>query len=198
MRILVIVAHPDPHSFNHAIAQAVVELLEEGGHLVWYHDLYAERFDPLLSAPEFPKDASLPNEIRHHCMQLQEAQGIVIVHPNWWGQPPAILKGWVDRVVRPGVAYEFLEGDQGEGIPIGLLKAKVALVLNTSNTAPDRERQVFGDPLERLWRDCIFAFCGVHDVYRRMFQTVVTSSDAERQEWLDEIRQVVLEKFCRH
>ena len=54
-------------------------------------------------------------------------------------QPPAILKGWIDRVMRPGVAYEFLEGDSGEGVPNGLLKAKTALVFNTSNTPEDRE-----------------------------------------------------------
>jgi len=50
-------------------------------------------------------------------MKFSEASGIVIVHPNWWGQPPAILKGWVDRVLRPGVAYEFTEGDQGKVSP---------------------------------------------------------------------------------
>lgn len=55
------------------------------------------------------------------------------------GQPPAILKGWVDRVIRAGVAYEFAEGDSGEGVPIGLLKAKSALVFNTSNTLEERE-----------------------------------------------------------
>ena len=53
-------------------------------------------------------------------------------------QPPAILKGWIDRVMRPGVAYEFLEGGSGKGVPNGLLKAKAALVFNTSNTPEDR------------------------------------------------------------
>jgi len=54
-----------------------------------------------------------------------------VVHPNWWGQPPAILKGWIDRILRPGVAYQFLEGDAGEGVPVGLLKAETALIFNT-------------------------------------------------------------------
>ena len=70
----------------------------------------------------------------------------MIVHPNWWGQPPAILKGWVDRVFRPGIAYRFVEGDAGEGVPIGLLKASAAVVFNTSNTPDARERFAFGDP----------------------------------------------------
>ena len=57
------------------------------------------------------------------------------------GQPPAILKGWIDdRVLRPGIAYEFIEEDSGEGVPNGLLKAKSALVFSTSNTESHREK----------------------------------------------------------
>ena len=63
------------------------------------------------------------------------------------GQPPAILKGWIDRVIRPGVAYRFLEGDSGEGVPLGLLRAQTALVFNTANTPEDRESLVFRDRL---------------------------------------------------
>ena len=63
-----------------------------------------------------------------HQREIKEADGIVVVHPNWWGQPPAILKGWVDRVLREGVAYGFAEGDSGGGLPIGavLMNEKVA------------------------------------------------------------------------
>jgi putative NADPH-quinone reductase len=109
--------------------------------------------------------------------------------------PPAILKGWIDRVLRPGVAYRFAETDSGEGIPAGLLKAKAALVFNTSNTPRQREIEVFGDPLERLWKDCIFAFCGVPVVHRRMFGVMVTSTDARRKAWLEEVSNLVTETF---
>jgi putative NADPH-quinone reductase len=129
----------------------------------------------------------LPPEVQRHCNDLSEADGIIIVHPNWWGQPPAILKGWIDRVMRPGVAYEFLEGDNGEGIPRGLLKAQCAIIFNTSNTKAGREKTVFGDPLEAIWRNCVFGLCGVPNIHRRMFNIVVTSSDSQRKEWLSEV-----------
>ncbi len=161
MQVSVILAHPDPQSFNHAVARAALAALEQKGHRVAFHDLYAEKFDPILPADEIPRAARLTDELEQHCREIAQAEGIVVVHPNWWGQPPAILKGWVDRVIRPGVAYQFLEGDQGEGIPMGLLKAKAALVFNTANTAPEREARVFGDPLETLWKNCIFGLCGV-------------------------------------
>jgi putative NADPH-quinone reductase len=187
MRISVILAHPDPDSFNHAIAQTAVDAIKANGYRVFFHDLYQEKFDPRLNLEEIAKDSILPAVIRKHCDEISEASGIVIVHPNWWGQPPAILKGWVDRVLRPGIAYEFMEGDSGEGIPNGLLKARTALVFNTSNTESEREKDVFGDPLETIWKNCIFGLCGVASFHRRMFNVIVTSTEYQRRDWFNDV-----------
>lgn len=195
MKILVILAHPDPESFNHAIAATVCDTLEKKGHGVIFHDLYAERFDPILPSPEIPEEGLVSEFIHSQCTELQSAEGIVIIHPNWWGQPPAILKGWIDRVIRPGVAYCFEEGDSGEGVPVGLLKARAAVVFNTSNTPDEREMAVFGDPLEAIWKRCIFDLCGVKTFYRRTFSVVITSSTDQRREWLAEASQCIERLF---
>ena len=195
MPISLILAHPESGSFNHAIAQAAIEALNTCGHQVWVHDLYAEGFDPVLPAGEAGRESVLPEAIAAHCREIAAADGIVIIHPNWWGQPPAILKGWVDRVIRPGVAYAFVEGDSGEGVPVGLLRAKAAVVFNTSNTSAMREREIFGDPLETLWKNCIFGLCGVDRFVRRMFGIVVTSSAMQRAQWLEEVRGVIKDTF---
>ena len=195
MKISVILAHPNPGSFNHAIAAAALAALTRAGHKVAFHDLYAEAFDGILPHGEMARSASLPEDVRRHCDEIAEADGLVIVHPNWWGQPPAILKGWIDRVIRPGVAYEFLDGDGGEGIPRGLLKARAAVVFNTANTPAARETAAFGDPLETLWKNCIFGLCGVKRFQRRMFGVVVTSTPQERAAWLAEVAQVVERQF---
>ena len=94
-----------------------------------------------------------------------------------------------------GVAYRFVDGDGGEGVPVGLLRARAALVLNTSNTPPEREARIFGDPLETLWRNCIFGLCGVRRVTRETFSVVVTSTDAERRRWLERVRELVRQCF---
>jgi NAD(P)H dehydrogenase (quinone) len=193
--VSVILGHPCTASFNHAIAETVVQTLQENGRAVRYHDLYDEGFDPILPREEILRDAHLDPAIKRHCEEISEADGIVIVHPNWWGQPPAILKGWIDRVIRVGVAYEFEEGDSGEGVPIGLLKAETALVLNTANTPEERELQVFGDPLERLWRDCVFDLCGVKRFYRKMYRVIVTSTLEQREAWLRDVREIVQQHF---
>jgi NAD(P)H dehydrogenase (quinone) len=195
MNVSVILGHPRRGSFSHAIADTVVETLQRNGHSAYYHDLYAEGFDPITTHGEIPKGAPLDPIIRHHCGEIARADGIIVVHPNWWGQPPAILKGWIDRVIRVGVAYKFEEGDSGEGIPIGLLKAKAALVFNTSNTPEKREVEVFGDPLENLWRTCIFDLCGIKTFYRKMYQVIVTSTPEQRQAWLEDVARVVQEYF---
>lgn len=196
MRVSVILGHPDPNSFNRAIAQAAVDTLRGLGIEVRFHDLQAEGFDPVLPVAELTRDAALPPLVAQHCAEIAEADGLVIIHPNWWGQPPALLKGWVDRVLRPGVAYEFLPGDGGEGVPVGLLKPLTALVLNTSNTPAVRELAAFGDPLERLWADCILSFCGAKKVVRRMFGVICTSSAEQRKAWLAEVGELVRQEFA--
>ena len=195
MRVLVILAHPRSNSFNHAIGEAAVHVLEAEGHQVAFHDLYAEGFDPILGWKEIPKGSQIDGTIAMHCRDLVEAEGIIVVHPNWWGMPPAMLKGWVDRVIRPGVAYEFLEGDSGDGVPRGLLQAQIALVFNTSNTPLQRELEAFGDPLQTLWKNCIFGLCGIGDFRRKSYGVVVTSTEEQRQAWLDDVRETVRQCF---
>jgi len=195
MNILVILGHPEANSFNHAMAVRVIKTLTRSAHTVTFHDLYAEGFDPVMPYAEIPEKAVLPEDIKLHCQDLVSADGIIVIHPNWWGQPPAMVKGWIDRVLRPGVAYQFLEGDGGQGVPVGLLRARTAVVLNTSNTQKKRELDVFGDPLETLWKKCIFDLCGVTTFFRTMFSTVVESTPLQRSAWLDEVEEIVERHF---
>lgn len=195
MKISVILGHPYENSFNSAIAETVVDILKENGHMVMFHDLYREKFNPVIPKDELVSDQTKDNLVEVHQQEIREADGIIIVHPNWWGQPPAILKGWVDRVLRENVAYTFPAGDNGGGLPIGLLKAKVGLVFNTSNTPERREVEKFGDPLNRLWKDCIFDFCGISIFDRMMFKVVADSSHAKREEWLNQTKDMVNHYF---
>jgi NAD(P)H dehydrogenase (quinone) len=190
MKVLVVLGHQNQGSFCHAIAQTAIEQLRAAGHDVVFHDLYAEQFDPLLTQAELEKKAALEPIVERHIGELLSADGYVIVHPNWWGQPPAILKGWVDRVVRQGRAYEF-----GPGGVIGLLKGKRAVVFTTSNTPRDDELRLFGDPLENLWKNCVFGFCGVKDFARRNFESIVLSTPEQRTQWLADVRELVRKRF---
>ncbi len=198
MKILVILGHPRPGSFNHAIAETAVAALRGEGHDVTFHDLCAEGFEPLLPPGEESRGAELSPEIAAHCEEVSWAEGFVIIHPNWWGMPPAVLKGWVDRVLRVDTGYRFEEqGDCGEGVPRGLLRAERAVVFNTADTPAEREVEVFGDPLETIWKNCIFGLCGVHDVHRRTFSVVCVSDAERRRKWLDEVDGTLRRLFPR-
>ena len=106
--------------------------------------------------------------------------------------PPAILKGWIDRVIREGVAYEFT----AQGVN-GLLKGRKAVVLTTSNTPREDELKLYGDPLENLWKACVFNLCGVEDFYRRNFESIIMSTPEQRAGWLKEVRQIIRQRFHR-
>jgi NAD(P)H dehydrogenase (quinone) len=196
MKILVVLGHPRPGSYNHALAGAVCETLRQNAHDIVFHDLYAENFPPLLTPAEIPHNAALDPVIARHCAELAAAEGIVIIHPNWSGQPPAILKGWIDRVFRSGVAYRYIE-EGGSAWPVGLLKAGAAVVINTSDTPAAVEKEVFGDPLDTIWRNCVLGFAGVKNVHRQSFGPIITSAAEQRRQWLGETVELVNEVFSR-
>lgn len=184
MIALVVVSHPSTDSFNHALADAVRRTWASLGCDVAFHDLYREGFQPLLTAEEHRGAASVDPVVQAHIARLREADLLAVIHPNTWGAPPAMMKGWIDRVFAEEAAFAFPKGtDQGDA-PIGLLKLRAALVLNTGNTVAERELNHFGDPLDRIWRRCILNFCGVDEVSRALFGVVATSSPDERAAWL--------------
>ena len=192
MKILVVIGHQNPGSFCHAIAQTAIEELRLAGHEIVFHDLYVEKFDPILTQEEILAKTPACPVVNQHIAELLACDGIIVVHPNWWGQPPALLKGWIDRVFRQGSIYRFTA--QG---PVGELAGKTALVLTTSNTPRDVELAAYGDPLENLWKNCVFALCGIESdqFQRRNFESIIMSTPADRKAWLDDVRQLVRQRF---
>jgi putative NADPH-quinone reductase len=199
--VVVLLAHPRAGSFNHALAARVVDTLARAGTPVRFHDLYAEGFDPVLTAEEAYTSGSRAEEflaaepdplVRRHRDELREASGLVAVHPNWWGKPPAILSGWLDRILVPGVAYRL---DDAGGAPESLLVLRRLLVVNTSDTTEDRERTLFGDPLEAIWRRCLAPYLGEPEVRRLVLRVVAGAGASERATWLDDVEAEVLRLF---
>jgi len=113
MRVLVLHAHPDPASFGAALHEAVVAGLRQRGHEVDDCDLYAERFDPVLSREE---RASYHDPVKNslsvagYVSRLQAAEALVLCFPVWNYGYPAILKGYFDRVFLPGVSFRLVDG----------------------------------------------------------------------------------------
>ena len=202
--VVLLLAHPRPGSFNHAIAGRVRDVLVRAGRPVRFHDLYAEGFDPVLTAEEAYTSGTRAEEflaaapdplVRRHREELREASGLVAVHPNWWGKPPAILGGWLDRILVPGVAYRL---DDAGGAPEPLLALRRLLVVNTSDTPEERERTLFGDPLDAIWRRCLAPYLGEPVVRRRVLRVVADADERQRAGWLEDVETEVRQLFGGH
>ncbi len=191
MKTLVLLAHPKPGSFNHAIADAVCQYLEELGQEPVLHDLYAERFDPVLPVEELElANDKLPSPLKEYQAEILDAKGLVFVHPNWWGNPPAILSGWIDRVLKNDFAYRFTEKG-----PVPMLGDKIVQVFSTSNTPRDVELNVYRDPLENFWKVVVFGLCGCESFERRNFEPIILSDVDQRHGWLREVGETIHRRF---
>ena len=109
MRVLVVVAHPNQQSYTRAVASAAVQSLTEAGHSVTELDLYALGFRAAMSADErrayHGEQPVLDPLVTDHIAALKQADALVFVYPTWWSSMPAILKGWLERVMVPGVGF---------------------------------------------------------------------------------------------
>ena len=112
MRALVVYCHPYPESLVHAALERVLAGLAAGGHDVRLTDLYADGFDPAMSAVERAahSEPTVSPELQRYADDLAWAVALVLVYPTWWAGQPAMLKGWIDRVWTAGVAWELPEG----------------------------------------------------------------------------------------
>jgi NAD(P)H dehydrogenase (quinone) len=191
MKATVILAHPYPKSFNHAIYNTIIDTLNENHIVTFNHDLYNENFNPVLTENELGTDKSDDHLVNKYANELVESDYLFFIHPNWWGQPPAIMKGYIDRVIRPPHAYDFPQNDSGGGLPVEKFGAKFGIVFNTSNTDCDREENYFGDPLEKIWRQCVFGFLGIRKYHRRMFSIIADSTENERVNCLEIVKEDV-------
>jgi NAD(P)H dehydrogenase (quinone) len=112
LRVLVVYAHPLETSFIAALHQRVVETLRAGGHRVDDLDLYAERFDPVMSREQFAHyvDTSVnTREVEPYVERLRDAEALILVFPVWFDGLPAMLQGYFQRVFLPGVALRIDE-----------------------------------------------------------------------------------------
>ena len=187
MNVLIVYAHPNPLSFNQSILKVIDSAFKKRGDTVRLKDLYAERFDPVLSEAQLSlqNEGKLPDQILHEQDQVVWADTIVVIYPLWWFDRPAILKGWFDRVFTNGFAFTY-----GENGLRGLLVGKRAIVVVTAGGT----REDFGknaDQLTKSTTEGTLAFCGITDIIDRVFYSVPDVTDEERKGMLDEIERMV-------
>ncbi len=148
MRILLLYAHPNPNSFVAALHRTALETLRADGHVVDDCDLYAEKFDPLLSRDERGSYHAVPSNrapVEAHIQRLERAEALVLVYPVWNFGFPAILKGYFDRVFLPGVSFRLQNG-----LTVPNLRNIRHLIAVTTYGAPRHRAMLLGDPPRKI------------------------------------------------
>ena len=182
----------------HALAEAAAAALSDAGHEITVRDLYADGFNPVLDPAEVMTTRAAGEDAitagadaltAQYRRELATADTLVVAHPNWWGKPPAIMAGWMDRVLAPGVVYELREADAE---PTCLLSLRRLVVLNTGDTPLQREIDVFGDPLASVWERCVGAYLGDATITRLLATPLSGSTAGQRDAWLADARRLTI------
>ncbi|MEQ8199923.1 MAG: NAD(P)H-dependent oxidoreductase [Syntrophomonadaceae bacterium] len=189
MQVMVIYAHPNPRSFNAAIAAVVREEAKKKGARVKFKDLYAMNWDPVLRGRDFEgyQSGNLPADIKTEQDDLLWADSVIMIAPVWWTGVPAILKGYIDRVFSNGFAFEYTKTGSK-----GLLTGKKGLLITTSGA--DEETALQGTMIDTIRRSAVnsvFGFCGFSVYKYKNFFAVPRSTDQQRTEMLADLRQYI-------
>lgn len=195
MKHLVVLAHPRERSFTRSVATTYIDCVEALGHTVQLRDLYAMKFNP-VGAPEeaFTRPVGEPPaDVRVEMDHLIAADVVTFVSPVWWISTPAILKGWLDRVLRGG-GFAYGYGPNG---PRGALVGKQGLVFTSSGSTQHEfvdSRKL--DAIRVMWGAGTVEFCGIKLLEHLHFGPVGSRSSADQIEAnLQEVRSAVARHF---
>lgn len=186
-RVLVVVCHPNPASYTHAVLGSVRQGLGDAGCEVQVLDLYAEGFDPVLIVDETHRrrDLGEVEETRPHREQIAWCEVMVFVYPVWWGGFPAMLKGYLDRTFVSGLTYTFEGRPRTAVLPRGLMGGKDAHFFYTLDSPG---LVAWLDPGWLSMYLTIFRYCGFRRIRRHYLARSKLATPERRAGWLEEVR----------
>ena len=189
MKWSISLAHPNPGSFNHAVCSAFVEGLKEAGAAYKVNDLYASGFNPLMAGDDFNQfgdNGVLPEDVLAEQEKIEGVNGLALIYPVWWNEAPAILKGWLDRVLSKGWAYDISAAGEFKA----LLKLKKVVILNTADNPIELLEDIGLNTAARLTKaDGTCLFCGAAEIDHRILGEV-SSDEKGRKRFLMEVKEL--------
>jgi NAD(P)H dehydrogenase (quinone) len=188
MNHLIISAHPSEKSFSNYVASNLVSKSIENGWEVIWHDLYKSGFNPVLSPSDLQllKDGVTPMDIKTEQQKIASAEIISVIYPLWWASFPGILKGYIDRVLSNGFAFQY-----GKGGASGLLtEKKVILHTTMGNTVEEYQEKGLIEAFKRSQGDEVFGFCGMDVVGHYFYPQITLADEAQRDLFLSKALKV--------
>ena len=186
-KIFLIYGHYDEASFNAAIRDTFIKTTEESGNTVDLVDLYKEKFDPVFAGEEPGED------VLNHRKRIEACDIIVLIAPIWNFRMPAIVEGWIDKVMAPPWAFTFKQLVGNYGYPIGKLKQKKAIIFCTYGSPRLAITTFFLNlPIRRLKRG-VFHMCGIYNIIYRSYFAVPFVIDKKRKEFLEDVEKTAID-----
>jgi putative NADPH-quinone reductase len=192
MKVLVVLAHPNPDSFSHAIVDRLKSTLANREHSVSVIDLYGLDYSPALTRAElaaYPtSEPAIDPLVIEHTRLIQECSTIVFVYPTWWSSMPAILKGWIDRTMLPGIAFSV--DPQTLKLQPGLTNVRRLIGISTFG-GPRLASLVVRDNGSKIVTRSLRAVCHrrCRTTWPRMFN-VDSSTIAQREKFLRRVERI--------
>ena len=185
-KIFIVYGHYNDQSFNAAIKNIFIKTSEEKGNKIDCVDLYKEKFNPVFSG-EKPDSVVIDHQKR-----IEQSDVIVLIAPIWNFRMPAIVEGWIDKILAPPWAFKFKKIFGNYGYPVGNLKGKKAVVFCTYGSPQFAIRTFFLNmPTKRLRRG-VFNICGITDVVYKRFFAVPFVSPEKRKKYLEVVKKTAL------
>lgn len=182
---VIIQGHPDPGARHlcHALADAYAEGATSAGHEVSRIELAQLEF-PLLRTQQDFEAGQLPSALIPARNAITSAGHIVIIFPLWLGTMPALVKGFLEQIMRPGIAFEYRK----EGFPRQLLRGRSAHIVVTMGMPAIIYRWYFQAHGVRGLERNVLRFAGMKPVRQTLLGMVQAASERKRQRWLDQMR----------
>lgn len=179
-RILIILGHPDKNSFCGEISSRYQTAAQSAGHHCKLLRLGDLQFNPILQHG-YQKRTELEPDLVMAIDEIKNADHLVFVYPTWWGNLPALLKGFIDRTFLPGITFRYRENSL---LWDKLLTGKTARLITTMDSPAFYYKLVYFSPGQRSMRKATLNFCGVRKVKGTIFGPIKSSSTSKRNKWL--------------
>ncbi|WP_068504712.1 NAD(P)H-dependent oxidoreductase [Paenibacillus kribbensis] len=185
-KILVIQGNPVVGSYGEALAQSYIKGAEAAGAEVRLLQLSALEFNPNLSGGYRDKLPLEPDLIQAQEL-IKWAEHLVFIFPIWWGSLPALMKGFIDRILMPGFAFKY---HKGKPLPEKLLKGRTAHLITTMDGPHWYYRFFQGQPGHRMMKHSTLQLCGVKTVRSTAIDLMNKKTDQQRNDWLGKVEQL--------
>jgi len=185
-KVLIILAHPDGSSYNGALAEAYARGALQAGHEVKLIKLGELSFDPILHKG-YKEIQVLEPDLKRVQEEIKWSRHLVLVFPTWWGSFPALLKGFIDRVVLPGFAFKYHKND-----PLWdkLLKGRSGRIITTMGGPSWFYTLFWFSPGVNAVKKAFLGFCGVDPVRVTKIDQMTGASEKKLKMWLKRVEEM--------